>query len=78
MQETVTNPIVTDSEHKYSDNFDWGVFGSYALFSGSGAISVIIFILYNRIGDTDDRVLALIGSAGCILGWSLMIDFEYR
>jgi len=78
VQETVTNPIVADSLHKYTDNIDWGVIGSYGLFSGSGVMSILIFIIYNYIGDRDDRYLALIGSVGTIIGWFMMIDYEER
>lgn len=79
VQETITTPLVTDTAHKYSETFDWEVTASYAIFAGSGVLSIIAFGVIHFIGDkVDERKLALVGLGMGALGWICLIDYQYR
>jgi MFS family permease len=79
VQETITTPLVTDSDHKYTENLNWGVSASYALFSASGVMSIVAFSLVHTLGGTiDNRKMLLAALFINAIGWILMIDFKYH
>lgn len=79
VQETITTPLVTDSDHKYTYNLNWGVSASYALFSASGVMSILAFSIVHTLGETiDNRKMLLAALFINSVGWILMIDFEYH
>jgi len=45
VQETVTTPIITDVNHKYTNTLDYPESFAYILFTFSGVLSVMTFIL---------------------------------
>ena len=79
VQETITTPLVTDTDHRYTDSFDWDVKGAYLLFAASGLLSVLAFLVIHHTEKfIGDRYLLAIGFASGAVGWFIMLDFETR
>lgn len=79
VQETITTPLVTDISHVYSDSFDWDVTGSYLLFTGSGIVSILSFVLIHKWEKhTNDKALLLIGLSTGVIGYCMIIDYSFR
>jgi hypothetical protein len=79
VMETITAPLVTDVDQKYTESFDWDVSGAYALYAASGVMTIVAFVIIHFYsGKLDDRLFGMIGLLANAIGWALMIDYEPR
>ena len=52
---------------------------AYAVYAGSGVLSIVIFVAMNfTSGKIDDRLYMIIGISFGIVGWMLLVDYESR
>ena len=76
VQETITAPLVTDNELKYTESFGWKVWGAYALFAGSGLVSIGSFALVHFLTDRiEERLIMAVTLCINACAWVVMFDF---
>jgi ceroid-lipofuscinosis MFS transporter 7 len=79
VQETITTPLVTDTEQVYTDSFDWSVQQACLLYASSSVASVFAFILINQFsGKYDDRKILYYSLALGLVGWLFFVDWVPR
>lgn len=76
VQETITTPIATDKEHKYTDTLDYSPGFAYVLFACSGFLSLMTFLVLKRVDHLmSDRNWVLLSSFMGMVGYLIIIDF---
>lgn len=79
VQETITTPLITDVDQKFTNSFDWNVTAAYTVYAGSGVLSIFVFVaMHFTSGKIDDRWYNMIGLAFGIIGWLLLVDYNTR
>ena len=70
VQETITTPISTDVEHRYTNTLDYSGDFAYVLFACSGVLSIITFMVLKKINEiASDKLLVLFSSLLGLVGY---------
>lgn len=79
VQETITTPLVTDINHKYTKTLDYPESFAYILFTGAGVLSVITFITLKHLNRyISDFNLVLLSCIMGFIGYLIVIDYQDR
>jgi len=79
VQETITTPLITDINHKYTDTLDYPESFAYILFTFSGVLSVLTFIILRHINRyIGEFNLVFISCIMALTGYLILIDYKVR
>ena len=77
VQETITTPLITDLKHKYTDTLDYPESFAYILFTFSGVLSVLTFIVLRHLNRyISEFKLVFLSCVMAFIGYMLLIDYK--